>query len=188
MRSREMETMDQGDVATGLTLVEARAVDDDARLVMAWRNDPVTRAASFHQAEKVWPAFREEFAGYFGDALPPLFGVRGDGERIGFVRFRACADPEGRGRNAVDISINVAPGARGQGTGRRLIEAATARALSSMEVQVEVVLAEIRPGNAASVKAFVGAGYRRVADGAHDVDGTMVPVERYVVARESWGG
>jgi GNAT superfamily N-acetyltransferase len=73
----------------------------------------------------------------------------------------------------------VAPEARGRGVGRALIEAATRHAL----VHRSIVLAEIRPGNAPSTRAFVAAGYRRIHDGMHEVDGDFVAVERYVARR-----
>jgi HAD superfamily hydrolase (TIGR01509 family) len=164
--------------ATRIELVEAIAGDqDEARLVMEWRNDPVTRAASFHQEEKRWPAFHDEYRGYFvASPLPPLFGLF-EGRRVGFIRFRSCDDPEGGAAGAVDISINVAPDMRGRGLGRALIAAASDHALARWPV----VVAEIRPGNEASVRAFASAGYRRISDGLHDVDGTQVVVERYLV-------
>ena len=148
----------------------------DARLVMEWRNDPVTLAASFHVEPKLWPAFFEEYRAYFdGAGPPPLFGVV-LGERVAFLRFRPCADPEERGRKSCDISINVAPAARGRGFGRALIVAATSHALAHHAL----VLAEIKPGNAASTRAFLSAGYRPITPGTHDVGGTPVAVERLI--------
>lgn len=147
---------------------------------MAWRNDPVTRAASFHTEPKTWPAFLAEFRGYFDDApLVPVFGLRGR-ERLAFLRFRRCADPRpGASGSIVDISVNVAPAARGLGLGTAFIALATRAALDALPA----VLAEIKPGNAASVRAFLTAGYQRIADGTHDVDGALVPVERYLCTR-----
>ena len=159
-----------------VALVPARPVEDEGRLVMAWRNDPDTLAASFRGQPRTWPAFLDEYRGYFAGPPPgPCFGVAG-GERVAFLRFRPCADPEGRGRSTCDISINVAPVARGRGLGRALIAAATAEALRHFQV----VLAEIKPGNAASRRAFLAAGYRAIAAGTHDVAGEAVPVERYL--------
>ncbi|MSP59277.1 MAG: GNAT family N-acetyltransferase [Myxococcales bacterium] len=165
--------------ASAIRLSAARPVDEDARLVMEWRNDPVTLAASFHGAPKTWPEFGAEFAGYFPDApLVPQFGSC-DAERIAFLRYRRCADPTATHGEVIDISINVAPMARGRGLGRAVIAAASAFALATHEL----VLAEIKPGNAASSRAFLAAGYSRITDGVHDVDGIPVPVERYVLRR-----
>ena len=165
--------------AGALVLVPAALTDEDAGLVMRWRNDPVTRAVSFHGDEKTWPAFRGEYAGYFqGTPLAPRFGVV-RGERVGFVRFRPCVDPEGLSATAVDIGVNVAPEARGRGVGTALLVAASEVALAA----AEVVLAEVRPGNNASTRAFLAAGYAPIDDGTHDVDGEPVPVLRYVLRR-----
>ena len=160
-------------------LLLAEPTDDDALLVMRWRNDPTTLAASFHQEPKVWPAFQAEFARYFDASIPPLFGAD-DGERLAFVRFRDVVKPALGPRLVVDISINVAPEARGRGVGTRIIALASARALE----QADAVLAEIRPGNAASVKAFLAAGYSRIENGTHEVEGVAVAVERFVLRRE----
>lgn len=167
---------------TELGLVTARAVEEEARLVMRWRNDARTRAASFHGEEKRWPAFFYEYRGYFeGSPVAPCFGVQG-GARVGFLRFRDCADPlaaDGSPRRVVDISINVAPESRGLGLGTALIRAGTAFALAT----ADAVLAEVRPGNEASARAFLAAGYARLADGSHEVDGAALPVERYLRTR-----
>lgn len=164
--------------APPVTLRPARRTDDDALLCMRWRNDPATLAASLHTRPKVWPAFRDEYLGYFDAPIAPQFGLAG-GEPIAFLRFRRCGDPEAPAEDAVDISINVAPEARGLGLGRVLIAEASRLAL----VTERLVLAEIRPGNEASVKAFLRAGYRHVGAGVHEVDGVPIAVERYVLRR-----
>lgn len=151
---------------------------------MTWRNDPATRAASFHTEPKTWPAFFTEYRAYFDDApLAPVFGLRG-GERLAFLRFRRCPHPSGGPRpgepgSLVDISVNVAPAARGLGLGTAFIALATRHALVALP-ELSAVLAEIKPGNAASVRAFLAAGYQRIADGVHEVNGALVPVERYL--------
>ncbi len=143
----------------------ARPIDADARLVMEWRNDPATLRQFFHQTPKVWEHFRREFRDdYFQHPhLPPLFAAAG-GERVAFVR---CLPYPGR-RAACDVSINVAPERRGRGIG-----AAVLRALSGVlrAAGIEEIVAEIRPGNVASRRAFEAAGFtfwdatqKRVAD------------------------
>ncbi len=156
----------------------ALPIDADARLVMSWRNDPVTLAASFHTEPKMWPAFRDEFSAYFDAPVTPQFGQL-EGVDVGFVRFRASADPSGRRLRTVDISINVKPDARGRGIGRALIVAASRLALATHDL----VLAEVKHGNDSSSRAFVAAGYRQISDGVHVLAGAKVPVLRYVLDR-----
>ena len=60
-----------------------------------------------------------------------------------------------------------------------LLVAASEAALATCDL----ILAEVRPGNAASSRAFLAAGYARIDDALHDVDGALVPVERYVLRK-----
>lgn len=61
----------------------------------------------------------------------------------------------GRGlAGRLEVSLEIDPAARGRGLGRRMIEAA--RSLVAAE---EVVFAQVAPGNAASLRAFLAAGF-----------------------------
>ena len=65
----------------------------------------------------------------------------------------------GRGlAGRIEVSIEVEPGNRGAGLGRRLATAAR-----HLLPDGAVLWAQIAPGNAASVRAFLAAGYRPVA-------------------------
>lgn len=141
------------------SLEVCRPVEVHARLVMAWRNDPHTRAMSFHHQPKVWDTFWLEFRDtYFRHSgLPPLF-LRVDGERVAFVRYQPAAHPESVGGVAVDVSLNVSPGARGNGFGRAALEFGSEHLRHS--TGVDCVVAEIRVENEASLRAFAAAGYR----------------------------
>jgi GNAT superfamily N-acetyltransferase len=69
--------------------------------------------------------------------------------------FRSAVVILGRGlAGRLEVSIEVDPGARGRGLGRRL--AASARSLVPAG---EPLYAQVSPGNAASVRAFLAAGY-----------------------------
>ena len=134
-----------------------RPVADHARLVMAWRNDPAARAASFHREEKVWENFWPEFRDTCFDQpdLPPLFAVEG-GRRLAFLRFRPVAHPDGLAGRTVDISIAVDPSHRGRGIGLRAILAS----LTPLAVAgVDCILAEVRADNPASLAVFRKAGF-----------------------------
>lgn len=65
----------------------------------------------------------------------------------------------GRGlAGRIEVSVEVEPACRGAGLGRRLATAAR-----HLVPDGAVLWAQIAPGNAASVRAFLGAGYRPVA-------------------------
>jgi len=64
----------------------------------------------------------------------------------------------GRGvAGRMEMAYEVAPAARGHGLGRRLAGAA------STLVRDEPVFAQVSPGNVASVRACLAAGYQPVA-------------------------
>ena len=150
----ECETDSEHDDALSFEL--CRPVEPHARQVMEWRNDPGTLAMSYHHARKTWDGFWPEFRDtYFSHAPEPLF-VRRDGGRVGFLRFRPVPHPEGRAGPCVDISINVAPEARGRGLGVEILRAASDRLRRD---GVDAIYAEVRAENAASIRAFETAGY-----------------------------
>jgi GNAT superfamily N-acetyltransferase len=61
----------------------------------------------------------------------------------------------GRGlAGRLEVSIELDPAARGRGLGRQLLEAARGLVPSG-----EVVFAQVAPGNAASLRAFLAAGF-----------------------------
>ncbi len=63
-----------------------------------------------------------------------------------------------------EVAIEVDPGRRGQGLGREL--AAAARHLIPEDERDAQLWAQISPGNAASVRAFLAAGYQPVGSEA----------------------
>jgi len=145
-----------------LTLHPCRPIEQDARQVMEWRNDPGTLAMFFHREPKKWPDFFDEFKEtyFLCEQLPPVFAVSERG-RVAFVRFGV------QERNAqgypvdVDISINVAPKLRGKGVGLQSLQA-TAKFLS--ERKIGRIISEVRTENEASCRLFERAGYSFVRE------------------------
>ena len=148
-----------------ITLEPARPTEADARQVMAWRNDPVTRAVSFHRDEKVWESFWPEYRARFfpADAPGALFVLSG-GERVGVLSF-ARADEA----SAVEISSNLAPEHRGQGFG---VAALCAVEAPLRAAGVEAVYAEVRAENVASHRAFEAAGYVSLGEAEKVIEDT----------------
>jgi RimJ/RimL family protein N-acetyltransferase len=135
-----------------ITLRPASVMDEP--LLLTWANDPATRAAGFApdpiapDAHRAWLAARLRSA-----TTRLLVGMMGD-TPIGQVRL----DPWPGGR--VEVGISVAPEARGQGFGRRLLRAAMDAARGDTSLGATGFTARIRPENTASIALFAGAGFR----------------------------
>lgn len=128
------------------------AREADALDVLAWRNDPVTRAMARNQEAVDEASHLAWFAGALADPRRTcLIGELG-GEKIGMVRFDRGDETE--------VSINLNPAHRGRGLSQPLLAAALA-------LEPGEVWAEIRPENAASLRLFERAGFqfRAMRDG-----------------------
>lgn len=129
-------------------------------MLLAWRNDPQTRAASLQNTLVTPQAHASWFERVLADAdRSVLIGELSPGEpnsdnRIGMVRFDHA-------ESRTEVSINVNPHFRGRGLGRELLRAAlrehATRTASSM------LTATIRVDNAASIRLFEGAGFVRAS-------------------------
>ena len=124
----------------------------DADLLRAWRNDPDTRRWSRSEAE----VGADEHASWFGrvlsDASTQLWVAEDGSGPYGQVRL----DPAGPG--GAELSVTLAPRARGRGLAAPLLIEAAGRALA--EPAVERLVAFVKPGNDASLRAFGRAGFR----------------------------
>lgn len=146
-------------------------VDASARLVMEWRNDPITLAMSYHHKPKAWDDFWVEFKNLCaaqGGVLGPSF-VIADGERVGFIYYRPVPHPGNLAGQTVDISINIASAARGKGLGTATLKAACNYLAAS---GIDSVYAESRIENAASIKAFTAAGFDSLGAATKKIDDT----------------
>jgi pseudaminic acid synthase len=143
------------------TITLRPATTDDAPNLLAWRNDPVTRAMSRSQ-DVVAANEHEKWLGarLRVDSPSRLFvAVRGT-EAVGQIRL----DMGGGG--SAEISITVAPSHRARGEAVAMLTAAEDIA---RELSVNALVAQIRRTNAASVTAFKRAGYYAFVE--RDLDG-----------------
>lgn len=117
---------------------------DDAQRLLDWRNDSDTRAAS----ASTGPVASEEHRTWLEKSLSRpdrrLLIAEDDDGPVGTLRLDEAP-------NAVEISITLAPQARGRGYAAPLLRLATAAG--------GLYVARIRPGNAASRRAFEAAGF-----------------------------
>lgn len=123
----------------------------DADRLLAWRNDPHVRAMSFRSDPISVAQHRAWLAGVLADEHRTLLVAEADGAPVGTVRF----DREGA---RAQISVAVAPDARGRGLGTQMIAETTELQLAA-HPQLADVLAEIQARNLPSLKAFERAGY-----------------------------
>lgn len=135
--------------------------ESDARRLWDWANDPATRAASFNSTPIPWPEHQAWLRRQMGDP-DAVLQIGEDSAPIGLVRFALSGEE-------ADISIVLAPEARGRGLAAPLILRGSHALLRAGRTQV--IHAYIKPENKASRAAFLRAGYRPV--GTAEVHGHL---------------
>ena len=155
---------------SSFTVETAKPVETDARLVMKWRNDPVSLASFFHRTPKIWETFWQEFqSDYFSNQNPtPIFCLV-DGVRFGFLRFNRLENTSFSNTATCDISINLDSSVRGQGLG---VKALILAEHYIRTLNYDQIYAEIRIENTASIKSFEKAGYQRLDQIIKHIDDT----------------
>lgn len=136
---------------TGLVRVRP-ALESDARVLWAWRNDPATRASSVHP-ELVPLADHLAWleSSLRRDDRVLLMGAV-DGDDVGTVRWDRVAP------DAWEVSITVAPEHRGRSLAPELLAAGESELVRRTGRPV-TLLATVHEGNAASRRLFAAAGY-----------------------------
>jgi len=134
-----------------------KATKADARMVWVWRNDSQSVAASLTGSEVEW----EEHVSWYSKALEEadreiLILKEGD-NAVGLLRFDRIDEQAG------EISINIAPAARGRGVGVRAL--VLALEFSAREGRFRTLVARIRSDNLVSLRAFAAAGFREEGSG-----------------------
>ena len=132
------------------------ATRGDAELLLAWRNDPDTRAASFQQEPIGLEEHRAWLDRRLADPGCALLVVELEGTPAGSVRL------EREDGDVAEVHVAVAPGARGRGVARLALREASERAGELLGVGR--VRARVKSGNDASLRAFDAAGFERVGE------------------------
>ncbi len=122
-----------------------KVIAEDKKDLWDWRNDPVTVANSFDNRAIPF----EEHARWFDKALKDdnrliLIGLEKK-KKIGMIRFDNHGD-------YYEISVNMAPGFRGQGKGNQLLK-------ESLGWVKGRILARVKKENRASIRFFEKAGF-----------------------------
>ncbi len=133
------------------------AVEADAQLLRAWRNDPETQAAS-RNTDVVGP---EEHGAWLERVLADpdrrLLIVEFDDEPVGQIRFDRT-----RGYS-YEVSLSLDPAWRGRGLGTRALRGGCDWLW--MHTHAVGIKAEVRKRNEASKAVFLSAGFRPAGGG-----------------------
>ena len=158
-------------------LVDAKISEDEAKIVMEWRNDPETRKMFYNQELKTWDVFWKEYSSeYFKTiSLTPCFALQ-EGRRIAFLRSSKYDIPQLCGKT-FDIDINVSPDMRGKGIGTSVIEIFCDRIFAS---GADNVIAEVKKINLASARAFEKAGFMFFDEIIKEIKGGPCNVFRFI--------
>jgi len=128
-----------------------RATMDDAALLHAWRNDPSVRAVSHNPGEIAFADHCRWLEASLARTDRHVLVAERRGAPVGTLRFDVAG-----GRATVSIAVD--PRFRGSGIGPAILDAGHAW-IAANAPSVAALRAEIRPGNEASARAFLAAGY-----------------------------
>ena len=127
------------------------AVAEDAARLLAWRNDPEVRAASFSQDPVPVADHERWLASKLADPDVHLLIAELDARPLGQVRLDRLGPDE------VEISVSLASEARGKGVGPQMLERAAEVARG--EFGPSTLVARVRPENERSLRTFAAAGF-----------------------------
>ena len=133
-----------------LHIIPAEKTDEDAKLIMKWRNNPITRKNSLKSTLKLWETFKVEYYNnYFKNT--PLFAILNN-KKIAFISFLKMND------STYKIGINISPEYRGKGLSTNIIK----ESICYIKIQnpnIKKILAEIKNFNIPSIKTFTKVGF-----------------------------
>ena len=166
------------DTEPGHTVETRPATVADAELLLAWRNDPGTRAASRSTESIALEAHQRWLQGSLDRQDRLLLVGLDEKGAVGTVRW------DRQGERGWEVSITVAPERRGTSLARPLL-AAGERALQAVAGLPVRCLAAVRAGNAPSRRVFMSSGY--LLEAGIDDDGFELFAKQLEVAGRPTG-
>lgn len=130
------------------------ATERDSEGLWLWRNDPATRQSSRTSDPIAWPEHSRWLQSVLADQDRHLLIAQQNGDPVGTVRFDRLDGVD----QGYEVSINLRPGIRGQGSGRSILD--TACALFAAENEGATLYATVHRNNAASRRLFEKCGFR----------------------------
>ena len=149
-----------------------RAAEDDGAYMLNWRNDPAIWNNFFDSRRISLAEHARWYKKRLRDKDTAMYIARYGSERVGVIRFE-------KKRNAVSVSVNVAPHLIGKGFGSEIIRLGTERYYAETK-ETAPVIAEIKMENISSQKAFQKAGYKKKASNGKTVSFIRRPEDMFI--------
>ena len=140
-----------------IKIIKVEKNDNDAKLIIEWRNDIETRNNSYNNNIFEWNEFKEIFYNkYFIHTIPPLF-VLYNNEKICFI---GCRDTSIKYN--IEISINLDPNYRNKKLSSKIVEH-TILYIKTNYPLINNIIAEIKVNNIASNKIFLNNNFKYIS-------------------------
>lgn len=135
-------------------MIFRKAVKEDCNLLYEWANEPVVRQNSFNSERIKYEDHVEWFNKKLNSPDSYLYICMDEDKPIGQIRIEV---EDGIGL----INFSVDSGSRGMGYGKKMLNK-IAEVLKEDVIIIEKLIGKVKPENAASRKAFEGAGYKLI--------------------------
>lgn len=131
-----------------IKIIKVNKNDNDAKLIMDWRNDSITMINSFKISKYEWEEFKDIFYNkYFNNQIVPLFALYKK-KKIAFI---GCLDTNDTGK--IEISINIDPNFRGKKLSVPIIQK-TIEYIKNNYIHIKKIQAQIKYFNQPSIQCF----------------------------------
>lgn len=158
-----------------IKIVPVSKNDKSGKLIMEWRNDPITRKMFFNGNIKMWDDFKIEFHQHYFKNIP-LF-AEFDNQKIAFVSFVRYNDHNDE-NTTYSISININPQFRGKGYASKIIDESI-KYIVENHPDIKKVIAEVKKENIPSHKTFIKSNFIWINDYEKDIDNVKVCISKY---------
>ena len=127
----------------------------DSKFWWKIRNEKTVREVSFDTKSIPYSTHKKWFEEKLKNKNSKLFLIMNKGKKIGQLRLE-------KNNSEVEVSIALAPTARGKGLGNQAIRLGVKFALEKMSTKK--ILAFTKPENLGSIKAFEKAGFKNLSE------------------------
>ena len=140
-----------------IKIIKVEKNDNDAQLIMTWRNDIETRNNSYNNNLFEWDNFKDIFyQKYFLHTIPPLFAIY-ENKKICFI---GCKDTDIK--YDIEISINLDSQYRNKKLSSKIIENIILYIKKNYKL-INNIIAEIKVNNISSNKTFIKNNFKYIS-------------------------